>query len=110
TMLDLLRTWNPEIRIIVSVSPVPLHATFRAADTHVVVANGHSKAVLRVAAEEFVKRNRDVYYMPAYEVVMHCTRHPWDEDQRHVSREAVANVMKVFRSLFVRQEASAAAA
>ena len=108
---DLLRRYNPGVKLLLSVSPVPLHATFRGEDTHVVVANAHAKALLRVVAEEFVSRNRDfAHYMPSYEVVMYCTRTPWQEDQRHVSREAVANVMKVFRELFVRPETLAKAA
>jgi hypothetical protein len=99
--LDVFRAHNPRVKIILSVSPVPLHATFRGADTHILVANCHSKSVLRVAAEEFVARNRDVYYFPSYETVMYCTPNPWETDQRHVSPEAVDRVMTLFRKMFV---------
>jgi hypothetical protein len=105
--LDLWRTYNPELKLILSVSPVPLHATFRGADTHVITANCHSKSTLRVAAEEFAARNRDVFYFPSYETVMHCTRNPWWDDQRHVSAEAVDNVMRLFRQTFVAGEPAA---
>lgn len=103
-MLDVWRTFNPDLKLIVTVSPVPLHATFRGDKTHVVVANSHAKAVLRVAAEEFVSRNRDVYLFPSFETVMYCTKEPWAADQRHVSREAVANVMRLFTKMFLRPE------
>jgi hypothetical protein len=102
-MLDVWRTHNEDIQLIVSVSPVPLHATFRADDVHVVTANCHSKSVLRVVAEEFAARNEGVHYFPSYEVVTCCTREPWDADQRHVSRQAVDNVMRLFQEMFVVQ-------
>lgn len=102
SMLDLWRKFNPEIQLIVSVSPVPLHATFRGNDHHVVTANAHSKATLRVVAEEFVKRNHGVYYFPSYETVTNCTENAWDADQRHVSRIAVKNVMDLFKVMFIK--------
>ena len=101
-MLDQWRLFNPKLKLILSVSPVPLHATFRADDYHVITANSHSKATLRVVADEFVRRNRDVFYFPSYEVVMYTTKEPWQADQRHVSRAAVDNVMRLFDRIFVR--------
>lgn len=98
----MLRTWrnfNPNLKIIVSVSPVPLHATFRANEQHVIAANAHSKSTLRVVAEEFAK-NKDVFYFPSYEVVMYCTENAWEKDQRHVSRHAVDKVMCLFEKMF----------
>ena len=47
---DILRRYNPGVKLIVSLSPVPLHATFRHETEHVVEANMYSKSVLRVAA------------------------------------------------------------
>jgi hypothetical protein len=100
-MLDLWRTHNPDLKIILSVSPVPLHATFRGHSAHVMEANSLSKATLRVAAEEFVKANKDVYYFPSFESVMYATQNPWEKDQRHVSREAVSKVMTLFDRMFL---------
>ena len=42
---------NPTAKVVVTVSPVPLAATYE--KSHVLVATTYSKAVLRVAAEEF---------------------------------------------------------
>lgn len=100
-MADILRRFNPKVKIICTVSPVPLHATFRADDYHVVTANTHSKAVLRVAAEEFVRRCPETYYFPSYEIVTVSTENPWAQDQRHVSRAAVAKVMSAFVEMYV---------
>ena len=99
-MTEILRAHNPAVKIIVTLSPVPLHATFAGADRHVVVANAHSKAVLRVAAEEFANRCKDVYYFPSYEMVTVCLKEPWAADQRHVTRAAVAQVMRLFHQLY----------
>jgi hypothetical protein len=76
-MLDIWRSYNPKLKLIVTTSPVPLHATFRGSDYHVVTANAHSKSTLRLAAQEFSERNKDVYYFPAYETVLYCTKNPW---------------------------------
>jgi hypothetical protein len=100
-MAEILRRFNPEVKIICTVSPVPLHATFRADEHHIVAANTHSKAVLRVAAEEFVRRCPEIYYFPSYEIVTVSTESPWAPDQRHVSREAVAKVMSTFAEMYV---------
>jgi len=99
--LDIIRAHNPKIKIILSVSPVPLHGTFRGDQYHVVAANSHSKSVLRVAAQKFAEQNSSVYYFPSYEVVSYCTEFPWDTDLRHVSSSAVDNVMRLFDHMFV---------
>jgi len=96
-----LRTHNPDLTLIVTVSPVPFMATGLADEKHVVVANAHSKAVLRVVADEFVAANEKVHYFPSYEMVMHCLEKPWEPDQRHVRRDAVARIMTLFEQMFV---------
>jgi hypothetical protein len=106
-MLDLLRKHNPSVEVIVTLSPVPLHATFLGDNSHVVTANAHSKAVLRVAAEEFVSRNRGVYYFPSYELITSCLKDPWAPDERHVTRAAVKKVMELFDLCFVKPGAGA---
>jgi len=101
--LDLVRQHNPNFKLIVSLSPVPLKATFRR-DQHVITANTHSKSVLRVAADEFVSRNDGVYYFPSYEYVMHCARDAWEPDERHVTEETVGDIMQMFRRMFVKEQ------
>jgi hypothetical protein len=60
--------------------------------------------VLRVAAEEIVKANEAVHYFPSFELVTTCTKTPWSEDQRHVSREVVGKVMEMFNAMFVKDD------
>ena len=101
-MTQLWRAHNPDIKFIVSVSPVPLHATFQGESSHVIVANCHAKSTLRVVAEEFARTEKGVYYFPSYESVMYCTDGAWDPDGRHVSRAAVDKVMSLFDQMFVK--------
>lgn len=100
--IDVVRARNPALKLIVSVSPVPFLATALADKQHVVAANGHSKAVLRVAAQELAESNENVFYFPSYELVTMCCEQPWDADQRHVSRAAVARVMALFDAMFLK--------
>ena len=100
-MLEVYREFNPDVKIIVSLSPIPLHATFLSDKAHIVEANTHSKAVLRVAAQQFVDSNKDVFYFPSYELIMSGIADPWDDDQRHVKRSAVARVMAMFKEMYV---------
>ena len=100
--LKTLKSFNPGLRLIVTVSPVPLYATFQAAQKHVVEATQLSKSVLRIALEQFVAENPDdVSYFPAFETVMWCTENRWSEDMRHVSDEAVGNVMRLFERIYI---------
>ena len=99
--LDIIRAHNPDFTLIVSVSPVPLLATAMAHQRHVVESNALSKAALRLAAEEFVAANDNVFYFPSYELVTTCLADPWEPDKRHVSRAAVARVMEMFDAMYL---------
>lgn len=100
--IDVCRQYNPDLQLVISLSPIPFLATARSNEYHVVTANAHSKAVLRVAAEEIVKANKGVYYFPSYELVTSCTANPWTPDERHVKREVVDRVMQMFEQMFVK--------
>lgn len=58
---------NPECRLLVTVSPVHLWATFRP-DAEVISASCNSKSTLRAVADEFAASHPNVYYFPAYEM------------------------------------------
>jgi hypothetical protein len=90
-----LRQINPQAKIILSVSPVPLAAT--AEDRHVLVATTYSKAVLRVAAE-VISQLADVCYFPAYEIITGAFSRGayFASDLRSIREEGVQHVMDVF--------------
>ena len=84
-----------DVRIIVTVSPVPLMATFSAED--VVVANTYSKSLLRAVAQEWAAKYGNVHYFPSYEIVQNSDpRLTWEEDRRHVKGEVVQHIMRLF--------------
>ncbi len=74
------------IRVILTVSPVPLSVTFTAMDC--VTANEFSKAVLRVCADR-LSRHPNIDYFPSYEIVRSCGMPAYGEDQLHVRDDLV---------------------
>jgi hypothetical protein len=94
--LSLLRSINPEVRVILTVSPVPLVAT--ASGRHVLTATTYSKSVLRAAAGEIAAKDLGVTYFPAYEIVTgpQAPETFFESDRRNVSREAIDVVMGAF--------------
>jgi hypothetical protein len=96
----LTATGHPEFQVVVTVSPVPLAATFTGGD--IVVANTHSKACLRAVADAWAQRHDNVHYFPSYEIVMNSRRETtWHMDGTHVRREVVEHVMRVFKERYV---------
>ena len=95
--------------VILTVSPVPLHATFTAND--VSVANAYSKAVLRSVVEAVVAERANVEYFPSYESVTLTDRSlAYVDDQVHVNGGLVRfNVERMMRR-YVRSEAAETAA
>ena len=84
-----------DVRIIVTVSPVPLMATFSPED--VVVANTYSKSLLRAVAQEWAAKYGNVHYFPSYEIVQNSDpRLTWEEDRRHVKGQVVQHIMRLF--------------
>lgn len=95
--LDVMRADNPDLQVILTVSPVPLAATARA-DQSVITASSYSKAVLRVAAERLVQQDNAVHYFPSYEIITgaHARGRYFAKDLRQVERAGVRHVMEVF--------------
>ena len=94
--LNLLRDINPQLRVLLTVSPVSLIATFER--RHVVTASVYSKSVLRVAAEEIAADHAFVDYFPSYEMVAgpQAGGAWYEPDRRAVSPAGVAHVMNCF--------------
>lgn len=64
--LAILRRINPDLRVLLTVSPVPLTAT--ASGAHVLVATTYSKSVLRAVAGD-AAREAGIDYFPSYEII-----------------------------------------
>jgi hypothetical protein len=100
--VDRLRSVNPEARMILTVSPVPLAAT--AENRHVLVSTVCSKAVLRAACDVLERTVENLVYFPSYEIVAsgYAGRY-FADDGRTVLEEGVAHVMRVFSRHFLEQ-------
>ena len=100
-LFSIYKKYKPDIKFIISVSPVPLNKTFSETN-HVVTSSCLSKSILRVAANEFASNHpKDVFYFPSYETVLYGCKNPWESDQRHVSPSAVERVMELFAEMFL---------
>jgi hypothetical protein len=98
-----LRTVNPSVKVILTVSPVPLIATYE--DRHVLVSNVYSKSALRVVAEEISRTNDQVVYFPSFEVITSPTAKSshYDSDLRTITEDGVSRVMELFSRHFLAQ-------
>lgn len=102
------RILRPNLKVILTVSPVPLIAT--SGNRHVLSATAYSKAVLRVAAEMVSVAEPAVAYFPSYEMITgaHNGRRFLAEDLRTVLPEGVAQVMGVFARHYLSSDAAPA--
>ena len=94
--LDRLKSINPGVKVLLTVSPVPLIATYE--PRHVLVSTAYSKSVLRVAAE-MAMRGRDwVDYFPSYEIITgNFNRAAYFEaDYRGINPIGVDHAMRCF--------------
>jgi hypothetical protein len=90
---------RPDMRFIVTVSPVPLGATHTEMD--VVTANTYSKSVLRSVAQTLARKYDFIDYYPSFEIVTNSPRAlAWQEDQLHVNPELVEHVVSRFVELY----------
>lgn len=96
--IDKLKTINPHAKIIFTVSPVPLIATYE--NQHVLAATTYSKSVLRAAAGEIAKTNLNCDYFPSYEIITgnYNKGKYFEDDLRSIKPEGVDHVMRLFLS------------
>lgn len=96
---------NPACRVILTVSPVPLMATYE--PRHVLTSTTYSKAVLRVAAEEIAGVFSHVVYFPSYEVITGSFSRGayYAANGRDVEQAGVEHVMRLFFRHFTATEA-----
>ena len=101
-MADLRDTWqiltgiNPGLRMLLTVSPVPLTAT--ASGDHVLAATTYSKSVLRACAGEMRADHSEIDYFPSYEIItsVRAGAAMFEDNLRSVTADGVALAMKTF--------------
>jgi tetratricopeptide (TPR) repeat protein len=100
---------HPEMKLLVTVSPVPLRATFSGQDA--LIANTYSKATLRSAVGEFIRDRPDIDYFPSYEIATLTLRTTaFQEDNRHVAPALVDAIVDRVVSAYCEGGAKGAAA
>lgn len=92
---------NSTAKVVLTVSPVPLIATY--SENHVLEATTYSKSVLRCVAGDAAKAYAAVQYFPSYEIIVgpHTRGEYYEDNLREVRKEGVAHVMDVFREKLV---------
>lgn len=89
----------PGLKILYTVSPVRLRATYRPISA--ITANCVSKAILRAALDEFFRAhwdemNENYFYYPSYEIVTEAMGEPFRADMRHLYPHVPERLMALF--------------
>lgn len=104
-IVGIIRRFRPAAKIIFTLSPIPLAATFRGRAC--IPASAASKATLRSAvAEFFAEADEAVFYFPAYEIITTAFRRPCALDLRHPHRHLIFLNMKLFEFHYCRSTVS----
>jgi hypothetical protein len=99
---ELIREHNPDAKIIFTLSPIGLSATFRPVSC--LTANWASKAILKACIDQLYREvhmtDLNFYYFPSFEVVMEGFREPFQDDLRHPHIHVLNCNMKAFERYF----------
>lgn len=96
-IVDLIAKHRPEAKVLMTLSPIPLVATFRPVPC--MSANAISKASLRLAIDRLMPEGSldgRAFYWPSYEIVMDGFLRKWEPDRRHVKRPILDFIMTLF--------------
>jgi hypothetical protein len=102
---QLMKENNAACKLLVTVSPVHLWATFRK-DLDVISASCNSKSTLRAVADEFVGNHENTFYFPAYEMatiysmLMKRSYFAKGKENFHVNQETVEFIMDHFFNFY----------
>lgn len=101
-IMRIMKKNNPNVKIVFSISPIPLVASI-SDDYSAYIAANHAKTKLHSCTLELMKEYENVYYMPSFELV---NAHPYSafrDDGRHVPQNFANKIMKMFSKLYVNE-------
>jgi hypothetical protein len=103
SIYSLIRAHVPNAKVLFTLSPVPLAATFR--PTSCITANSASKAILRAALDEFLRDhdtdlNTRLFYFPSHEIVTDLFFSKFSLDGRHPHEDVIDMIMKLFETIY----------
>lgn len=107
--MQAFRGINPRSRVLLTVSPVPLIATY--VNRNVLVSTTYSKSVLRVVAEMIRRDHEGVEYFPSYEIITgnYTDSTYYEADYRSVNALGVDHAMRCFLDNFTARATKAPA-
>lgn len=94
---DIIRRHRPDAKVIFTLSPIPLVATFR--PNSCMTSNSVSKSILRAALDEALREINEpqvAFYWPSFEIVMDVFSDRWMPDRRHVKPKVLDFIMSLF--------------
>ena len=96
--LQILKELNPKVRVLLTVSPVPLTATN--SGQHVLTATTYSKSVLRAVAGDLAAKSQFIDYFPSFEIINAAPFQGmfFEPNKRSVNPAGVEFVMRSFFS------------
>ena len=90
--IDVVRARNPEVKVLITTSPVPMSATFSGQDIR--IANTYSKSVLRAVCGAASMLRPSVDYFPSYEsATLSDPAQVWESDRIHVGGGFVGKIV-----------------
>lgn len=100
---NIIKKHNPKAKLLFTLSPVPLAATFRPVSC--LSANSVSKAILRASLDEFYRdnwndMNKTLFYFPSYEIVTELFYQKFKDDNRHPKDEIIKLIMNLFEHYY----------
>lgn len=101
----LIRKHRPDAKIVTTLSPIPLIATFRPVSC--ISANSVSKSILRVAIDEVYREVGDegyFHYWPSYEIVTDVFHSPYKADRRHLPATVLNFIMILFEKVWCKKQ------
>ncbi|MDH5230297.1 MAG: GSCFA domain-containing protein [Gammaproteobacteria bacterium] len=107
-IVSILRQINSSVKIVVTLSPVPLAVTFERES--VIEADCVSKSILRVAVDELVTQNSSVIYWPSFEIVRWLGAYNGnaygEEDGTtvHVSESYIETIIELFLETYASED------
>ena len=104
--LGKLKDLNPDVKVLLTVSPVSPIATYE--DRHILVSAVYTKSVLRVAAGQVTDTFDWVDYFPSYEIAVASATGGlyFEPDHRGLNPQGVAHVMRCFLRNFTTADGS----
>ena len=100
-LYSIIKKHIPNSKVIFTVSPIPLAATFRPVSC--ITATSASKAILKASLDEFIRENKDLgsslFYFPSYEVPQFFYN-AYIDDRRHLREELIDFITKMFEVMY----------